>query len=62
MAEIVNLRMARKRIKRRKDEATAEENRIRHGRTLAERERERHAAKTVERHLDAHRLRPDDEP
>lgn len=56
MAEIVNLRMARKRIKRRQDEASAEENRVRHGRTLAEKERERRASEAAETHLDAHRL------
>lgn len=63
MAEIINLRLARK-AKKRKDEAeTAQRNRVLHGRTKSEKtaleaERERKANL-----LDGHRLdRPEREP
>lgn len=56
MGEIVNLRMARKRQKRRDDEIRADENRRRHGRTAIEKELERREAEAQRTHLDVHRL------
>ena len=55
MAEIVNLRMARKRKARAERERTAETNRALHGLTRAEREKAKAEDKTAARHLDAHR-------
>lgn len=40
MGELVNLNAYRKRLKREADNATAAENRIRHGATRAQRQRE----------------------
>jgi hypothetical protein len=56
MAEIVNLRTARKRVKRRRDEERAAKARVSHGmskalRALAETERSK-----VRRKLDEHRI------
>ncbi|MEO3385539.1 DUF4169 family protein [Mesorhizobium sp. CAU 1741] len=55
MAEIVNLRLARKRLARTEKERIAQENRARHGRAKAHRslEEARQAKDTA--HLDAHR-------
>jgi hypothetical protein len=55
MGEIVNLRRARKAASRRRDEALAQENRVRHGlakaeRQLAEKTRA-HDAKALDGHL-----------
>lgn len=61
MGEVVNLRMARKRRKRKDDEIRADENRRRHGRTTVEKELERREAQTRQSHLDAHRLDRGDE-
>jgi hypothetical protein len=61
MGDIVNLRRARKRQDRRRDDANAAENRILHGMTKAERlliEAERRKA---DRDLDARKLVPPDE-
>ncbi len=58
MAEIVNLRQARKRKARTEKELAAEQNRIRHGRPLSERERQRLEHEKADRTLDAHRLEP----
>lgn len=63
MAEIVNLRIARKRKARQERQRAAEENRIRHGRTgnerrAAEVERDRLAAA----HEAHRRRRPEEEP
>ena len=61
MGDIVNLRRARKRQDRRRDEAKAAENRILHGMTKAERlliEAERQKA---DRDLDARKVVPPDE-
>lgn len=55
MAEIFNLRLARKRKHRAEARAIAETNRVQHGRSKTEKqivEAERQAA---ERHLDGHR-------
>lgn len=59
MAEIVNLRLARKRKARDDAAALAADNRARHGRTKAEKQRdlaERSAARSF---LDGHRRTPD---
>ncbi len=53
MAEIVNLRRARKAKLRQAEAAEAAANRARHGRTAAERERERMLAEQARRALDA---------
>jgi Domain of unknown function (DUF4169) len=61
MGDIVNLRQARKRQDRRRDDAKAAENRILHGMTKAERlliEAERQKADSD---LDARRVVPPDE-
>lgn len=60
MAEVVNLRAARKRTKRQHDDARASANRLAHGqpkdvRKLADRQRT-----NAERHLDGHRIEPGD--
>ncbi len=56
MAEIVNLRLARK-AKKRKDEAeAAQRNRVLNGRTKAERKTLDAERKRDERVLDAHRI------
>ena len=57
-AEIVNLRLARKRRDRLDREADAQRNRLAHGRSKAEREAERLAAGKAARDLDGHRLSP----
>ena len=56
MAEIVNLRMARKRKTRDDREKLAAGNRALHGRTKAERLAEDKAAERACRSLEAHRL------
>ncbi|RED49702.1 uncharacterized protein DUF4169 [Aestuariispira insulae] len=52
MAEIINLRQARKQQKRRKKEGQAEENRARFGRTKAEKTKETQEAERIRRELD----------
>ena len=62
MAEIFNLRRARKARARAEGQATAAENRLKHGRSKAEREKAERTRSLDERHLDAHpRSGPDDE-
>lgn len=63
MAEIVNLRLARK-AKKRKDEAeVAQHNRVLHGRTKAERKLVETLREREARALDAHRIEtPEREP
>lgn len=63
MAEIINLRLARK-AKKRKDKAeTAQRNRVLHGRTKAEKTSRAAEREREQRVLDAHRLdRPEREP
>lgn len=51
-AEVVNLRLARKRAKRKADEKVAEQNRLAHGRTAIERATIRYESETRDRHLD----------
>ncbi|OQM77376.1 DUF4169 family protein [Manganibacter manganicus] len=58
MAEIVNLRQARKHKARQEKEKVAERNRAIHGRAKAERETERLLSQKTERFLDAHRRMP----
>ena len=55
MAEIVNLRLARKAAARRSKEAEAAANRLAHGRTRAEREATRTEAERAARLLDGAR-------
>ena len=61
MAEIVNLRTARKRAKRLQQNLTAAANRLAGG--LPTRERKRHAAHRdkARRNLEQHRIEPGDE-
>jgi hypothetical protein len=56
MAEIVNLRLARKARRRAKAAGAAAENRARSGRSAAERRFDRVHKAAVERKLDSHRL------
>lgn len=56
MATIVNLRIARKRAKRRLDEQEAAENRLAHGRSKAEKARQRSDLDKAERTLDQHEI------
>jgi hypothetical protein len=57
-AEIVNLRLARKRRDRSAREEQAAQNRLSFGETKAERERKRLLADKAGRDLDAHRREP----
>lgn len=61
-ADIVNLRLARKRKERAGREAEAEANRARFGRSRGEKERDRLARETSDRSLDGHRLTPASTP
>ena len=56
MAELLNLRTARKRAKRAQDEQRADANRLAHGRPLSERNREASQQAKAERDLDRHRI------
>lgn len=60
MGDIVNLRTARKRIKRLKAEQTATANRLTFGRTKAERTQTRASSDKVQRNLDQHRIETGD--
>lgn len=62
MAEIVNLRQARKHKARNEKERIAAENRAIHGRSKAERERESLVDRKAATFLDAHRRSRGDEP
>ena len=55
MAEIINLRTARKQAARAADRQTGAENAARHGRSLGEKTRERAEAERAVTHLDGHR-------
>jgi len=61
MGDIVNLRRARKRQDRRRDEAKAAENRILHGMTKAERLLIGAERQKADRDLDARKVVPPDE-
>ena len=54
MADIVNLRQARKQKSRQAKDRAAEESRLLHGRSKAEKLRERQAAEKSRAYLDAH--------
>jgi hypothetical protein len=58
MAEIVNLRAARKQADRAKKRVQADANAAKFGRTKAERERESAEAEKARQRLDAHRIGP----
>lgn len=63
MAEIVNLRMARKHRARTDKERQAEQNRALHGRSKAQREHDRQTAEKAEKFIEGHRISRDtDEP
>lgn len=55
MAEIVNLRLARKQKARAEKETAAAQNRILHGRTKAEKQRSAIEKERAERHIDGHK-------
>ena len=61
MAEIINLRKARKAKARAEKEEKAAENRLKHGRPKAERSLTEASKDLLDRKLDAHR-REDDDP
>jgi hypothetical protein len=60
MGPIVNLRIARKRAKRRLAEEEAARNRLAHGRSKAERAREHSDLDKAERTLDQHQIERED--
>ncbi len=55
MAEIVNLRQARKQKRRKDAQQVAEANRLVHGRTKAEKKQDKASRALHERHLDGHK-------
>lgn len=55
MAEIVNLRAARKRLARDAAARTAAQNRALHGRTKAEKLRDRQVSEKAASHIEGHR-------
>lgn len=61
MAEIVNLRIARKRKQRENDKQTADHSRSLHGRTKIEKRKVEAEHIALGRHLDGHRLIKPDE-
>lgn len=56
MAELINLRMARKRAKQRQDEARAHANRLAHGQSKRRRELDAAQQAKASRDLDQHRI------
>ena len=60
MSEIVNLDKARKSRVRRASQATAAENRVRHGRTKAATRREEAERQRARAELDAHEIERDE--
>lgn len=60
MAEVINLRMARKAKARVQASHAADENRARHGRTRAERERQAQEADRAARQIDGARRETED--
>ncbi len=62
MGDLVNLRTARKRAKRRQAERAAASNRLAHGRTKAERILELSRRDKARKNLDQHRIETGDEP
>ena len=61
MADVVNLRLARKQAKRRQAEQDAALRRLEHGRSKAEKTLLRARSEKVEHELDRHRLDTGDE-
>jgi len=62
MAEIINLRQARKNKARAEKEARAEQNRISFGRTKAEKKLTKAEQDLAKSRLEAHRREPDETP
>ena len=60
MAELVNLRTARKRAQRKQDEERASANRLAHGQPKDVRKRGDAERTKADRHLDGHRIEPGD--
>jgi hypothetical protein len=60
MGPVVNLRIARKRAKRRQAERAAASRRLAHGRSKAERNLERSRSDKAEKGLDQHRIETGD--
>jgi len=60
MGDLVNLRAARKRVKRRVAERKAASNRLVHGRTKAEQTLEQFKGEKARRNLDQHRIETGD--
>jgi len=60
MREIVNLRKARKDVRKREKDERAAANRIVHGRSKAERTSETKRALMLNRHLDRHKIESGD--
>ena len=61
MADVVNLRLARKQAKRRQAEQDAAQRRLVHGRGKAEKALQRAETEKAERELDRHRLEDEDD-
>ena len=61
MADVVNLRMARKQAKRRQAEQEAAQRRLTHGRSKAEKTLQRARTDKAERELERHRLESEDD-
>ena len=60
MGDVVNLRKARKKAVRQRDQQQAAANRLRHGRSKAERRREETEDEKARRDLDRHRMETGD--
>jgi len=60
MADIVNLRLARKRVARNKDAERAAENRLAHGATKRDRDEAATERDKLRRTIDGHRIEPGD--
>ncbi|MCX2721903.1 DUF4169 family protein [Roseibium salinum] len=61
-AEIINLRTVRKQKQRQDKQKSAEDNRLKFGRTKAEREAARRRRDELESHVDGHRLNTGETP
>jgi hypothetical protein len=62
MAEIINLRQARKQKARADKEARAEQNRVTFGRTKAEKELTKAERELAQRHIDSHKRGDHEKP
>lgn len=56
MAQIINLRMARKSQKRQKEADKAQENRLKHGLSKPDKKALKHEKQKQKKHLDGHQL------